>query len=149
MRLSRSIWHIALLSLTCAAAGCAIPERPVAVSPAAATRFHDAVDWQKAGDETVELLRGYLRVDTINPPGNETRGARYMADVLEREKIPYVIVESAPGRGNLIARIDPPPGTATEAPLCLFSHIDVVTAETEKWPADKGPLSGAIAPEAS
>ncbi len=118
----------------------------MAISPVAATRFHDAIDWSKAGDEAVETLRGYLRVDTINPPGNETRGARYMADILDREKIPYAIVESAPGRGNLIARLDPPPGTATEAPLCLFSHIDVVTAETEKWPKDTGPLSGAIAP---
>lgn len=116
-----------------------MPEVP---APRAAHRWYDAVDWKKAGDETVEVLRGYLRVDTTNPPGNETRGAEYLAEILEREGIPYEILEYAPGRGNLIARLDPP--RAEEAPLCLLSHIDVVTAEADKWPKGKGPLSGAL-----
>lgn len=121
--------------------GCAIPARPVAASPPAAARWHAAVDWDKAGDEAVEVLRQYLRVDTTNPPGNETRGAEFMGKILEREGIPFEIVEYAPGRGNLIARLA---GGDEERPLCLLSHIDVVTAEAEKWPPGKGPLSGAL-----
>ena len=49
--------------------------------------------------------------------------------------------ESSPGRGNLIARLE---GDGTEKPLCLLSHIYVVTAEPEKWPAEQQPLSGSI-----
>lgn len=99
-------------------------------------------DWTAAGDEAARILSGYLQVDTRNPPGNETAGAQYLAAVLEKEGIPSRIVEFAPGRGSLIARL---PGTGEEKPLCLLSHIDVVPVEADKWPADKGGLSGAIA----
>ena len=40
------------------------------------------MDWTKIGDETVELLRRYLRIDTTNPPGNEAAGTRFLAEVL-------------------------------------------------------------------
>jgi acetylornithine deacetylase/succinyl-diaminopimelate desuccinylase-like protein len=115
-----------------------VPERP---APKTASRWYDAVDWNKAGDEAVDVLSRYLRVDTTNPPGNETRGAEFMGAMLAKEGIPYEIVEYAPGRGNLIARLE---GGRDEKPLCLLSHIDVVTAEPEKWEKDKGPLSGAV-----
>ena len=101
----------------------------------------EVIDWQKAGEEAAKVLSGYLRVDTFNPPGNETRGARYLGNVLQREGIPYEIVEHAPGRGTLIARLK---GAGEEKPLCLLSHIDVATADTSLWPEGKGPLSGAL-----
>jgi len=40
------------------------------------------IDWTALGDETVDLLRRYLMIDTTNPPGNEIAGARFLADVL-------------------------------------------------------------------
>ncbi|MBX3225503.1 MAG: M20/M25/M40 family metallo-hydrolase [Labilithrix sp.] len=137
--LSFFAWVFALLVVL---PGCAVTTSPEIAAPTAARRWYDAVDWKKAGDEATEVLRGYLRVDTTNPPGNETRGAEYMGAILAREHIPYEIVEYAPGRGNLIARLDSE--RPMERPLCLLSHIDVVTAEAEKWPKDKGPLSGAL-----
>jgi acetylornithine deacetylase/succinyl-diaminopimelate desuccinylase-like protein len=122
--------------------GCgAIPARVAAPPRPEAVRYYDAVDWDKAGDEAVEALREYLRVDTTNPPGNETRGAEWMGAILAREGIPYEILEYAPGRGNLIARLE---GGKAEPPLCLLSHIDVVSAEADKWPKGKGPFSGAL-----
>jgi acetylornithine deacetylase/succinyl-diaminopimelate desuccinylase-like protein len=129
-----AVWVVACAS--CAMAPHADPE-----SPASAKRWHDGVDWARAETEAVDVLRGYLRVDTSNPPGNETRGAEYFGDVLQREGIPYEIVESGPGRGSLIARLD---GAGREAPLCLVSHIDVVPADAKEWPSGKGPFSGAI-----
>ncbi len=87
------------------------------------------------------MLSAYLRVDTINPPGLETRGAEFLAEVLRREGIESEIHEFAPGRGSLVARLR---GSGEEPPMCLMSHIDVVTAEDEHWPEGKGPLSGAI-----
>ena len=97
-------------------------------------------DFPAAHHEVVANLAAFIRVDTVNPPGNETRGAQFMGDMLAREGIPYEIVEYAPGRGNLIARLQ---GGTDEAPLCLLSHIDVVGANAADWPADKQPLSGA------
>lgn len=100
-----------------------------------------AIEWDSAGDEAVSLLSEYLRVDTRNPPGNETDGARFLAAALAREGIPSQIHEYAPGRGSLVARLK---GTGEQPPLCLLSHIDVVTWEEESWPEEAGPLSGVV-----
>jgi acetylornithine deacetylase/succinyl-diaminopimelate desuccinylase-like protein len=48
-----------------------------------------------------------------------------------------------PQRVNLVARLKPD-GPPREGPLCLVSHMDVVTAEEARWPAGQGPYSGAI-----
>jgi acetylornithine deacetylase/succinyl-diaminopimelate desuccinylase-like protein len=87
------------------------------------------------------VLAEYLRIDTSNPPGHETEGARFLAARLEREGIASEIVEVTPGRGSLIARLK---GSGALPPLCLLSHIDVASAEPATWPADKGPFSGVI-----
>lgn len=101
-----------------------------------------AIDWNVAGDEVARVLSGFLQVDTVNPPGNETRGARYLADILAREGIPSDIYEFAPGRGSLVARLraKDPDGP----PLCLLSHTDVVPSEAEHWPEGIAPLGGTI-----
>ena len=52
-------------------------------------------------EESVSRLSAYLKIDTINPPGNETRGVGYLSKILESEGIAYEVVESAPNRGNL------------------------------------------------
>lgn len=98
-------------------------------------------DWAERGRQTALLLSQYLRVDTTNPPGNETAGARFLAGWLERRGVEADIWEHAPGRGSLVARVR---GTGELPPLCLLSHIDVATAEAERWPEGKGPLSGTI-----
>lgn len=109
--------------------------------PAAQTAWHEAVDWDSAGPEVVSVLAGYLQTDTRNPPGLETAGARYLAGVLEREGIPWEIVEHASGRGSLIARLS---GSGKGEPLCLLSHIDVVPWDDAGWEGGPGPLSGEV-----
>lgn len=131
------------LSAVLLAAACATTPPPPTEAPPGVAAIADAVDWAKAGDEAAQVLAGYLRVDTFNPPGNETRGARYLAEVLEREGIAAELHEFAPGRSNLVARL-PAAQPSGEKPLCLLSHIDVVPAEADAWPKGKGPLSGAI-----
>ena len=103
----------------------------------------ERVDWARAGDEAVAVLADYLRVDTSNPPGNEDRATAFLVERLRRDGIEAEVVPLAPGRSSLIARLK---GSGAEPPLCLLSHSDVATAEASKWPADKGPFSGAIAP---
>ena len=101
-----------------------------------------AIDFDKAGDEVVSVLSDYLRVDTRNPPGNETRGATFLSELLAKEGITSSIHEFAPGRGSLVARLSSV--HATQKPLCLLSHLDVVSANDADWPADAQPLSGVV-----
>ena len=81
-------------------------------------------------------LQEYLRIDTTNPPGNESRAVAFFADIFEREGIPYETVEPAPGRGSIWARL--PGGSAPG--VILLHHIDVVPADPRFWKHD--PLSG-------
>ena len=78
----------------------------------------------------IELLRQYVRIDTSNPPGNETAGARFLASLLERGGVRAEIIESAPGRGSVYARIR---GRQRGEGLLLLSHIDVVPASRDGW----------------
>lgn len=122
---------------------CAGAPRALHTAPPGVEKYAAAMDFTKAGDEAVEVLQGYLRVDTFNPPGNETIGAEYLKAELAKDGLEAQVHEFSPGRGSLIARLkaSKPSG---ERPLCLLSHIDVVPAETELWPRETGPLSGAL-----
>lgn len=96
-------------------------------------------DFRAARDEAVRFLSEYIRIDTVNPPGNETKGAQYLESILEREGIPAEIFESAPGRGNLVARLK---GNGKKKPVLIMGHIDVVGVERDKWTVD--PFGGVI-----
>jgi acetylornithine deacetylase/succinyl-diaminopimelate desuccinylase-like protein len=85
-----------------------------------------------------ERLAEYLRIDTTNPPGNESAGVAYLAAILDAAGIAYQTAESAPGRGNLWARLE----GGDEPALVLLHHIDVVSADPRYWQV--APLSGAI-----
>jgi acetylornithine deacetylase/succinyl-diaminopimelate desuccinylase-like protein len=120
------------------------PSRTVAVAlsltltPAiAAAQQARAPDFDALGFEATERLGEYIRVRTVNPPGNETAGARWIQQVLAREGIAAEIFESSPGRGNLYARL---PGNGSKRPIVLLSHIDVVPATDSAWQV--GPWSG-------
>ena len=109
-------------------------------------KFHHAAaaelprpDFTAALAETVETLRGFIRVDTVNPPGNETRGARYLKAILDREGIPSEILELESGRGNLLARLK---GNGKKQPLLLMAHTDVVGVERDKWTVE--PFGGVV-----
>jgi len=131
-----------LILLVLALTACAPKIAPQPAAHPASLAWRDRVDWDAAGDEAVQMLARYLRIDTINAPGNEARGARYLADLLARDGIQAELVGHEQGREGLIARVRAQdPG---EDPLCLLSHIDVVPAEDEVWPDGFGPLSGAI-----
>lgn len=89
------------------------------------------------GAEAVRHLQELLRIDTTNPPGNETAAAEYLAGVLRDAGYEPVVLESAPGRGNMVARF---PGTEEVEPLLIYGHTDVVTAEPDQW--TRPPFSG-------
>ncbi|MEW6273081.1 MAG: M20/M25/M40 family metallo-hydrolase [Thermodesulfobacteriota bacterium] len=91
-------------------------------------------------DATVAHLQRLIRFVTVNPPGNEAPAVAYVADVLRREGLEPVVLESAPGRANLVCRIT---GHERQGPLLLASHVDVVEVERASWRRD--PFGGEIA----
>ena len=93
---------------------------------------------QSIEDQALDWLQAYIQVDTMNPPGNETRAVEFIGNILEAEGIPFKTAESAPGRGNLWARLE----GGDEPALILLQHTDVVPADPNYWSTD--PLSGEI-----
>lgn len=97
------------------------------------------IDWNKAQAEAVQLLQELIRFNTTNPPGNERDAALHLQKLLEAEGIETRVLDVAPGRANLYARIK---GDGSRRPLILLSHTDVVMAEPERWSVP--PFSGEI-----
>ncbi|MEA2339261.1 MAG: hypothetical protein QOE82_3268, partial [Thermoanaerobaculia bacterium] len=87
----------------------------------------------------VKLLQQYVRIDTSNPPGNELPGARFLAGILEKEGIHAEIIESAPGRASVYARIA---GKQRGDGLLFLNHIDVVPATNADW--TRPPFAGEV-----
>lgn len=93
----------------------------------------------RLADEAAEVLSAYLRIDTTNPPGNEAAGASFLACVLHDHGLECQILETAPGRSSLLARLQ---GSGEGKPLVFLNHIDVVPADPESWQVN--PFSGEI-----
>ncbi|MHA1148753.1 MAG: M20/M25/M40 family metallo-hydrolase [Promethearchaeota archaeon] len=91
--------------------------------------------------QTCKILSDLIKIDSTNPPGNETHVAEYCKSLLEKEGFKGIeIYESAPGRGSMVYRWK---GTDPEAKsLLLLSHTDVVPADPSNWERD--PFCGDI-----
>ena len=87
----------------------------------------------KTKDETIAHLQALIRIDTVNPPGNEMRAARYLEQVLTRESIECRVLEPAPGRGIVVARLR---GDGSRRPVMILAHMDVVGVERDHWSVD-------------
>ena len=90
-------------------------------------------------EEVTRFLSDLIRIDTTNPPGNETEAAKWLAENLGRDGFKCELFESAPGRGSVITRMK---GTGEKPSLLLLSHLDVVAANAEEWSVD--PFGGAV-----
>jgi len=88
------------------------------------------IDLQAAEAEVVEHLQNLIRINTVNPPGNETQAATYLRDQLAEVGIASQMLEAVPGRANLVARWA---GDGRARPLLLMGHTDVVPAEAAHW----------------
>ena len=88
------------------------------------------LDWKALGDEAVSILSRYIQVDTTNPPGNEMKAAAFLKALMDKEGIEARIIESAPGRANLYARLR---GNGSKKALVLMHHMDVVPADMKLW----------------
>ena len=90
-------------------------------------------------DEAAGLLQELIRLDTVNPPGNETIVAEHLRSYLEANGVTCELYAKVPERANLVARI---PGTGDGPRLLLLSHTDTVLADPREWQLD--PWSGEL-----
>ncbi len=93
---------------------------------------------QSIEDEAVAWLQEFVRIDTVNPPGNEYRAVEFYSRIFEAEGIAFETAESAPGRGNIWARLE----GGDEPALILLQHTDVVPADMAYWTTE--PFSGEL-----
>ena len=96
-----------------------------------------AVEQDPMDREAEDALVSYLRIDTTNPPGNETAGARFLQQFLAKDGIEAKLIGSNPARQSVYARLSS--GTNEKA-LLLLHHIDVVPVAPNEW--TKPPFSG-------
>lgn len=94
-------------------------------------------DWDAVEQEAADLLSRYIRIDTTNPPGNETLAAEFWQPIFAREGIEAQVFESQPGRGVVYARLK---GSGEKKALILLHHLDVVPAAKTDWEID--PFAG-------
>ncbi len=98
----------------------------------------NSIDWDAVEKEAAELLSAYLQINTTNPPGNETSGAVFLKNLLEREGIAAEMIGPEPDRLSIISEYS----GAEPADVLLLHHLDVVPAEADKW--QHPPFSGAV-----
>jgi acetylornithine deacetylase/succinyl-diaminopimelate desuccinylase-like protein len=89
---------------------------------------------------SVELLQRLIRVDTVNPPGNERPAQEMLAALLRDAGFEVQLLGRTPERPNLVARLR---GQSDGPTLCLLSHVDTVLAKPDEWRHD--PWSGEVA----
>lgn len=81
---------------------------------------------------TREHLEKLIAIDTQNPPGNETRVARYLESALAGVTgLETQVLDAGGGRANFIARLRAV--KATRKPVLVMAHMDVVGADATKW----------------
>jgi acetylornithine deacetylase/succinyl-diaminopimelate desuccinylase-like protein len=90
-------------------------------------------------EDAVRHLQALIRIDTTNPPGNETPAAEYLADLFTQAGIAPTLVGAIDTRKNVIARLK---GDGSKGPLLLAAHLDVVPHEPSEW--KHGAFSGEI-----
>ena len=90
-------------------------------------------------DEATSLLQELIRLDTVNPPGNETQAAELLRDYLAESGVESELYGRTPERSNLVARLA---GNGGGPSLMLLSHTDTVVADASEWQAD--PWSGEL-----
>jgi acetylornithine deacetylase/succinyl-diaminopimelate desuccinylase-like protein len=98
------------------------------------------LEFAKIADDATKHLQNLIRLNTTNPPGNDTPAVEYVAGACREAGIEAEVVESAPGRGNAVARIRS--ANPIARPLMLMGHVDVVGVEAEKWERD--PFGGEL-----
>jgi len=109
-----------------------IPPNPAS----AQTNSSPLADTAPLSREALVWLAQLIQINTTNPPGNEQAAAKYIAGILEKEGITPEILEVAPGRSAVVARLRSSAISDPSRALLLVAHMDVVGAERARWTVD-------------
>jgi acetylornithine deacetylase/succinyl-diaminopimelate desuccinylase-like protein len=90
----------------------------------------------KLADEAQGWLADLVRINTVNPPGNEAAVAKYLSAIFQKEGISNETIEIAPGRSIVIARLQSGPLPDPANALLLVAHQDTVGVDPKKWTVD-------------
>ncbi len=116
------------------------PDTPEAAEPSAPSVAEpEAAALSALGSDAVELLRGLIAFDTVNPPGNELPAQQHLHALLTDAGFECELLGAIPERPNLVARLR---GAAEGPTLCYLGHVDTVLADAAEWRYD--PWSGAL-----
>jgi acetylornithine deacetylase/succinyl-diaminopimelate desuccinylase-like protein len=108
----------------------AAPNASAQNTPPAARTTSPSVDWAKANEELLRHFQALVRIDTQDPPGNETRVVNYIKQALEADGIPVTVAAKDPARANAIARLK---GDGSKRPVLIMGHTDTVKVDPSKW----------------
>ena len=90
----------------------------------------------KLADEAQGWLSDLVRINSVNPAGNEAVVAKYISDIFQKENISHEVLEMAPGRNIVVARLQAGPLPDPTNALLLVAHQDTVGVDAAKWAAD-------------
>jgi acetylornithine deacetylase/succinyl-diaminopimelate desuccinylase-like protein len=96
----------------------------------------DAADLEA---RATELLQRLIRIDTVNPPGNERAAQELLKELLEGAGFEVELLAAVAERPNLVARLR---GASDGPSLCYLGHVDTVLADPSDWSV--GPWSGEL-----
>jgi acetylornithine deacetylase/succinyl-diaminopimelate desuccinylase-like protein len=110
-----------------------------------AAAFGMGQDNRSLGDRTRQYLTDLVRLDTSNPPGNETRVADYLQKVADSFGIQADKVGGDPKRMNFVARLH---GSGSKGrPLLLMAHSDVYPVspdQAKQWTVGIDPFGAEL-----
>ncbi len=92
----------------------------------------NGIDWNRVKEEAADILSRYVRIKTVNPPGDEEEAARFLSALLKKDGVSSEIFFGAKKRASILAKL----AGAGPKGLILLSHIDTVGAQAESWDFD-------------
>jgi acetylornithine deacetylase/succinyl-diaminopimelate desuccinylase-like protein len=116
----------------------ALPLAAQGIPQAASTATNSSPlgDTTMLAQQAMVWLMQLIQINTTNPPGNELPAAKYIAGILEKEGITPELLEMAPGRSAVVARLRSSAVADPSRALLLVAHMDVVGTERARWSVD-------------
>jgi len=127
---------LAVAALASAASWPAAAQLPPAVAPGMPLSPSPIGDTSALAKEAQGWLNDLIKINTTNPPGNEQEAAKYIAGILEKEGITPELLQVAPGRSAVVARLRSSALADPSKSLLLVAHMDVVGVDRPKWTVD-------------
>jgi acetylornithine deacetylase/succinyl-diaminopimelate desuccinylase-like protein len=95
-----------------------------------------AGDTSAIAKEAQGWLAELIKINTSNPPGNEQAAAKFVAGVLDKEGLTPELLEVAPGRSGVVARLRSSAVAEPSRALLLVAHLDTVPVDKSRWSVD-------------